>query len=156
MTKTSIHDVAKYFIALSEPGTSKSVTPLKLQKLVYYAQALSYPFNNRKMFDEDFEAWVHGPVSPELYTTYKDFRWNEINISIPFPVIDEDDETVIKAVWQLYGEKDGKILENKTHNEIPWKETREGLTVLQNSNKIIDKNKIENYCRKKFQVIRET
>lgn len=82
MKTTNIHNVAEYFIALSTPGTSKSITPLKLQKLVYYAQALSHPFNNRFLFEEDFEAWVHGPVSPELYYKYKEYRSNEIKSKV--------------------------------------------------------------------------
>ncbi|MEC3885513.1 type II toxin-antitoxin system antitoxin SocA domain-containing protein [Halobacillus sp. HZG1] len=152
MEETNIHRVAEYFLALSTPGTSRSITPLKLQKLVYYAQALSHPFNNRYLFKEDFEAWVHGPVSPELYYNYKKYRSKDIQDDVKKPNINPDDAKVIEAVWQIYGEKDGKFLENKTHNEKPWKETRSGLSYYESSNKIIPKEKIKEYYSEKFKV----
>lgn len=154
MEETNIQNVAEYFIALSTPGTSRSITPLKLQKLVYYAQALSHPFINRFLFEEDFEAWVHGPVSPELYYKYKKYRSNEIKSKVERPDIDPDDAKVIEAVWQLYGDKDGKYLENKTHNEKPWKQTRNGLAFYQSSNKVIPKDLIRDYYSQIFKVVR--
>ena len=51
---------------------------LKLQKLVYYAQAWHLALRDVPLFEEDFEAWVHGPVIPALYQEYKKFGWRPI------------------------------------------------------------------------------
>ncbi|WP_374049741.1 type II toxin-antitoxin system antitoxin SocA domain-containing protein [Paenibacillus larvae] len=32
----------------------------------------------KKLFDDNFEAWVHGPVNPQLYTEYREYGWQEI------------------------------------------------------------------------------
>ena len=48
-----------------------SITNLKLQKLVYFAQRVSLALNNKALFQEEIQAWKHGSIVPELYT--KDF-----------------------------------------------------------------------------------
>ncbi|ANV74326.1 hypothetical protein BCM43_28140 (plasmid) [Bacillus thuringiensis] len=149
--RTSIYDVADYFLYLSSPGTTRSITPLKLQKLTFYAQALNYAMEGTPLFDEDFEAWVHGPVSPVLYYAYKNNGSREIdNSNITEPQLDRKAKKVVKIIWRMYGTKDGKYLENKTHNEKPWQEARKGLNYYEHSNEIIDKNSIKSYYSKKF------
>ena len=39
----------------------EDITPLALQKALYYVQGFYYAFEGRFLFDEDCEAWVHGP-----------------------------------------------------------------------------------------------
>ena len=38
------------------------ITPLALQKALYYVQGFYYAFEGQFLFEEDCEAWVHGPV----------------------------------------------------------------------------------------------
>ena len=52
----------------------------------------------------------------------------------------------------MYGDKDGKFLENKTHKELPWRKTRGNLLFYQSSNEIIPKKLIKEYYTKKFKV----
>ena len=152
MEETNIYSVARYFISQSTPGTSQAITPLKLQKLAFYAQALSFAINGRELFEEDFEAWVHGPVSPELYYEYKKYRSQEINEREMQPELNPEDEKVLKIVWKLYGSKDGKYPENKTHKESPWREARGNLNFYQSSNQVITKNSINEYYSRKYRV----
>ena len=63
-------DVAEYFLALANE-TGGTITNLKLQKLVYYAQAWHLANFDKPLFDAKFEAWVHGPVIPGLYEEYR-------------------------------------------------------------------------------------
>ena len=44
---------------------------LKLQKLLYFAQALSLVRNNKPIFSDSILAWDHGPVVSSVYDTYK-------------------------------------------------------------------------------------
>lgn len=68
----TIFDVANYFLAKSDPEADVYITPLKLQKLTYYTKAWSLAIHNDPLFDSHFEAWVHGPVNPDL--SYRKFK----------------------------------------------------------------------------------
>ena len=70
-------DVANFFINLANE-TGSYISNLKLQKLVYYAQAWYLALYNDSLFPEDFQAWIHGPVIPVLYAKYKVFQWQPI------------------------------------------------------------------------------
>ena len=62
-----IKKVARY-IALSLLTKQMTVSPLKLQKLLYYAQAWSMVFfgRQRQLFSDVPQAWVNGPVYPTI------------------------------------------------------------------------------------------
>lgn len=150
----SIKSVANYLLHLSAPNSDRGITPLKLQKLTFYAQALSYAARGKRLFEEDFEAWVHGPVSPDLYHTYKEYVSSEIPkpTSDSFSTLDNEEKKIIKLVWNKYGKYDGKYLENKTHKEKPWKKARGNLRYDAHSNRIIEKSIIDEYYSKKFSI----
>ena len=61
-----ILDAARYLIFLSYGEKKYSLTPLKLQKLLYLAQGWSYVWDNRPVFSDDFCAWQYGPVSVRM------------------------------------------------------------------------------------------
>ena len=65
----NIYDVAKYFLHID------TMTHKKLQKLCYFAQAWYLANYGRPLVANRFEAWVHGPVSPDLYSRYRDCGW---------------------------------------------------------------------------------
>ena len=67
-----IKKVARY-IALSLLTKQMTVSPLKLQKLLYYAQAWSMVFfgRQRQLFADVPQAWVNGPVYPTIYNMWK-------------------------------------------------------------------------------------
>jgi uncharacterized phage-associated protein len=43
---------------------------MKLQKLVYYAQAWALVWDDEPIFDEEIEAWANGPVVRGLYEAH--------------------------------------------------------------------------------------
>src|SRR5450631_518283 len=55
--------VADYFLSLVDEEAGDSLSNLKLQKLVYYAQGFSLALTGKRLFDEAIEAWEHGPVN---------------------------------------------------------------------------------------------
>ena len=69
----NIEDFTKY-IGLSLHSKGFSVSPLKLQKLLYYTQAWHMVFFGREntLFVNVPQAWVNGPVYPVIYDAYKD------------------------------------------------------------------------------------
>lgn len=138
-SKYSALDIAKWFINEIHPE------PLKLQKLLYLAQGFSYAFNDRPLFDDDMEAWVHGPVVPSVYHTYKNFSFSPIDINYQLPDFDSKTLDVLNYVKNNFSKYDAKFLEEMTHNQEPWILSREGLDPDERSDKTIQKQNIANY-----------
>ena len=127
------------------------VTPLMLQKLLYYIQGFSFALNDREMFIENCEAWVHGPVYKDVYNIFKHFRYNVIDDPkfVMFEgykkYLDDKDKYIIDLVVNTFGQYGGKILEKTTHKESPWLFARNGYRDNVPSNEIISKETIKEY-----------
>ena len=66
----SVFDVSEWFL------TKEKMCLKKLASLCYYAQAWSYVLHNEILInDTEFQAWVHGAMSPHLYERYKNYDW---------------------------------------------------------------------------------
>jgi len=122
--KYSADKVAKYFIYLSNKE-HRGISNKKLQKILYYSQAWNLVFNDGPLFQEDIEAWVHGPAVRSIYTKYKRFGFN----SIPFTGKSDEfsnlqEKELLNEIWRVYGKFDGDYLEILTHEEWPWREAR--------------------------------
>lgn len=56
----------------------KEVTPLALQKILYFIQGIYMVMFDKPLYKEDCMAWTHGPVYEEVYDLFKDFKYNPI------------------------------------------------------------------------------
>lgn len=140
---SDIELVAQYIIEKCE-----EITPLALQKILYYAQGFYKCFFGDFLFKADCQAWIHGPVYYDIYTKYKMFGSKNIEQYIDYDVseiLDEDKKNLLDVVIKCFGFYNGKALEKMTHYEQPWMESRRGKTVDEKSNNIISKEKIEEY-----------
>ncbi|MGL5050091.1 MAG: Panacea domain-containing protein [Fusobacteriaceae bacterium] len=134
-------NVADYIVyKLNEEGLE--ITHLKLQKLLYFSQKESLKSNNIPLFEDDFEAWVHGPVIPKIYKFYACYGWNNIPANYFKPILFQQDKTIIKKVLDKFKCFAGRELEDLSHDEIPWINARKGLLFSSPSNKIITKESI--------------
>ena len=133
----------------------EEVTPLMLQKLLYFIQGVSYALNAKPMFTENCQAWVHGPVYPEVYDIFRDFKYNPIEdarfviFECAEDVLTEEECRTIDLVVNTFGEYGGKVLERITHEEMPWKLARKGYTDNIPSNETITMENIEEYYTEK-------
>ncbi len=132
-------DIAKYFINELHPE------PLKLQKLLYFAQGFSYAFYDKELFNDDFEAWVHGPVIPSIYHEYKSYEYNPIDLNYNLKEFSNDVIDLLEYVKKNYAKYDAKYLEERTHKEEPWLLSRTGLDPDERSDKTIPKSNIAAY-----------
>lgn len=104
------------------------LTPLKLQKLMFYADAWHMVLNDgEELVPEHFEAWVHGPVLREVYFRFNHYRWNPISQEIQLPELSEKIKTFLDEVYKVFGGLSGYELEQLTHQEQPWKAARGDL-----------------------------
>ena len=127
------------------------VTPLMLQKLLYLIQGTSYVLYDHPMFIEHSQAWVHGPVYPDVYHLFKQFSFNPIDDD-RFVLFEELENTlseeechVIDLVIHTYGLYSTKVLETITHTQDPWISARKGYEGTVPSHEPIIEENIRNY-----------
>ena len=92
MNKLEKLDVVKFLMAHHKMKYKRDISPIKLQKGLYFLYAFYIKYRNavetecddsvinsapNTLFDANFEAWSYGPVDPEIYVQ---FKTNKINI----------------------------------------------------------------------------
>lgn len=149
MEKYIIDDIADFFLTIVDRESESTITPLKLQKILYYAQGYYLAINDEELFPDDFQAWAHGPVNVDIYEKYRDYSYQ----NIPKPkneLKDFSPELVdfLNDIWATFGIYDGKYLEEQTHKEEPWIIARKGLEPGARCNEIITKSSMKEYFKK--------
>ena len=123
------------------------LTNLKIQKLLYYAQAWYLADHDKSLFEEDFQAWIHGPVLPSQHRRFKSCEWRPILDEISKPILDKEIENHLIKIIDFFGEETAITLERMTHNENPWKDARKGIVQEASSNNTIKKESIKNFYK---------
>ena len=152
---SKLYNVVQYI--LSE---CNDITNLAVQKSLYYVQGFMKAFNDVFIFEEDCEAWVHGPVYKEIYQRFSNFGYGAINedneIKFDSSCFSTEEKLVIDRVIRHLACYSGKVLELFTHLEEPWIKARGNLPRNINSNRIIEKDLIADYFKavcKKFNML---
>lgn len=122
------------------------ISNLKLQKLLYYSQAWNLALQGKPLFEEDIEAWVHGPVEPGTYVRFKQSGFKPINLKVA-RTFDAALESHVKNVMEIYGGMSGFDLERQTHSEPPWQDARKGLAPDESSHNVISKQSMRAYYK---------
>lgn len=99
------------------------ITNLKLQKLLYFVQALCLMIFGKRAFPEKILAWSYGPVINEVYQQYKQNHAGEINSEISVKNISSGLYKIIEEVVDCYGSIEANKLIDFTHEEEPWIKT---------------------------------
>lgn len=141
--------VATWFINHADRDAGEAVTHLKLQKLVYYAEAWFLANFDRSLFNDHLQAWTHGPVSPAVYHKYRDSGWEALPPERSRPIPKGLGE-FLAEVYGEYGQFGAKRLEALTHAEDPWKLTRGNIPPEAKCTKPIDRLLMRNYYAKKL------
>lgn len=116
------------------------ITPLKLQKLLYYVQGLASVIYGKPAFNNNIECWSYGPVVSEVYRTYNGRKSiNKIRVNNN---LNDGLKKIVDFIIDSYGEYDTSKLVELTHNEDPWKDT--------NINDVINFDLIKNYFEKVY------
>jgi len=138
-----IEAVANEFLDLAKQHGISDMSPMKLQKILYFAQGWYLATEKKPLFDEQIEAWRYGPVIRTVYELAKEYGNSPINRPLkgltdhyfhnletkgPYkePRLNKNDQKTIKPFldWILenYGEYSAVELSNQTHAEgTPWK-----------------------------------
>ena len=127
--------IANFFLDLAK-SSGETISSMKLQKLVYYANGWYAGHTGESLIDEAIEAWQYGPVIPSLYHAFKGFGSGPITSpatdfntsSFAFDVVSTPTEEPIRSfltnVWNSYGGFTALKLSEMTHApDSPWDQT---------------------------------
>lgn len=124
MAVTNLNHVADYLLHFSQEH-GDVMTPLKLQKMVFYADAWYMALRDgAELVPDHFEAWVHGPVARELYVRFAGYKWQPITEEIVRPDLPDDVVEHLNEIYQIFGGYSAYELEQMTHQEEPWLQAR--------------------------------
>lgn len=138
-------NVAKYLVYLASQafvGDNKEregITNLKLQKVLYFAQAYYLAKLGKPLFNEKLEAWNYGPVVREVYRKLKRYGSDPIISEKDKSTLAEEDKEVLKKVWDTFGGYSASRLVDIVHAHTPWKEANAS------SDKVISHRAIKDY-----------
>jgi uncharacterized phage-associated protein len=146
MAETAARPVADYFIIFSHE-VGDPISNLKVQKLLYYAQAWYLALKDKPLFPERIEAWVHGPAIPPVYGEFKGWAWQPINEDPASPKLALQVKKHLDQVMRRYGPKTAYELELLTHSEKPWRDARKGLPPDAPSHAIITHSSMRDFYK---------
>lgn len=170
MNVVDIKDYASY-IGITMLMQGLTVSPLKLQKILYYEQAWHMVGFGREnqLFSCAPQAWVNGPVYPEIFHIYKnmvpgmcDHLKMEHFVSADENPVDKertllkkmglskDEIDLTERVIMLYGSRTQNQLIMLTHSEKPWSEKREGLMPYDYSEEEISLDTMHDYYKERY------
>ena len=121
-------DISSFFI-------TKGVTPLKLQKLLFYSQVWYFIKHGKLLFDDEIEAWVLGPVVYNVWDKFRFIRRGDVinRRHIQKEITDSQVVNHLNEIWGIYGEYTGLELVDLTHDEKLWIDARGGIPDGQSS-----------------------
>ena len=145
-------DDACDYIILKVTEAHEHLNNIKLQKLMYYVQAWHLAFHSRPLFGGKFQAWIHGPVSRELYdrfvpgkSLYSSVGREDMRAEFRDDAISPNERAHIDAVLEVYAPMTDSQLESMTHEEDPWLEARNGYAPSQRCEVELNEATMKNY-----------
>ncbi|MDR7798006.1 DUF4065 domain-containing protein, partial [Riemerella anatipestifer] len=112
-------DISFFFIR-------KGVTPLKLQKLLFYSQVWYFVKYRNLLFKDEIQAWVLGPVVRNVWDKYRFIRRGDLinERYIEKDICDKEIVSHLNEIWKIYGGYTGLELVDLTHSESLWRNAR--------------------------------
>ena len=122
--------IACYFVQLAEIEKTP-ISPMKIQKLVYFAHCWHLALEGKPLISDQVEAWEFGPVIPTLYHFLIGLgekpipkRWINDNLVCFEQIHKTSVSKLLEKVWEVYGGYSGVRLANATHvKSDPWYKT---------------------------------
>jgi len=113
--------IAEYFVSKSVLE-GQPITHMKLQKLIYFAHGMRLAEKGEPLVMNSFEAWEYGPVIRDIYTRYKKYGGQPINLLITkVPVLKIELKTFLDKIFNKYRSYPAPILSRDTHQiGGPW------------------------------------
>lgn len=119
------------YILTKYSDSHPDITPMKLQKLLFYTKAWSL-VAGKKLIPEKFIHMKYGPVNQAVYDEYKSFCKDPITKpeGEPESFINPEHIPLVDFILENYVDYHALTLSAMTHVEVPWKNTK-NLNVIQ-------------------------
>ena len=120
-------DIANKLVYMTQDDVANggdAMTNLKLQKLLYYEQGYHLAVFNEPLFNESIEAWMYGPVVPEVYDTFKDNGSTALSFEGEPLELSDDEEDLFRQVYDAFRDYSAIGLMNRTHSEPTWQNAK--------------------------------
>ncbi len=138
--------IANAFIEKAKKFGITDLTPMKLQKLVFFAHSWSLAISDEPLIKDKILAWKYGPVIESIYHEFKgygsrnitalgtEFLWDDdpnaiIKAKFVAPILPKSDDyanAIVNTIIDVYGDKSAIYLSNLTHQKgSAWEVTRE-------------------------------
>lgn len=158
--------IANEFLSIAEERGDTTLSPMKMQKLLYFANGWMLALKDRPLFPERIYAWQYGPVIPAIYHEFKHYGKDPIKddatevvlengqLEIATPTIARADASeaekkfardLVRRIWDVYGGYTAVTLANATHLPgTPWCQVHEKGG---NENIVIPDNLMRDYFK---------
>lgn len=125
--------VANAFIERAKQGRIPDLTPMKVQKLLFYTQSwFLHLYGGEPLIDDSFARWKFGPVITSLYHDLKGYGYRPVTeklsravlapggkgVNLVTPEVSPDDKVandMIDKIVEVYGKYSGNQLSAMTH-----------------------------------------
>lgn len=145
--KLTADEAADHLIALAQQR-GETVNNLKLEKLLYYAQAWHLARYDEPLFEAAFEAWSSGPVIPAIYYRFKEFGISPLSVAEDLPKLDPRTADFLDEISDEYLPFSEWELEWQVHREAPWLNARGGLDVSEPCRAELSEDDMRAYYRR--------
>ncbi len=111
----------------------RALTPMHVQKLVFFSHARFLAFHKTPLIKQTFEAWEHGPVIRDVYDALKSYGAKPV--TEPIFLRDQvaepiEDHGAIDWCFRTYGHVGALTLSDLTHSpDGPWARTQKNAVI---------------------------
>ena len=148
MKKYTALQAAQWFLShnrmMEDDYGAESLSNLKLNYLLYYAQGAFLSITGRPLFEEDIMAGEQGPVVESVYHKYKRFGAGGLDFEEDFSTdsYTETEDALLAEIYDVFGQFSAWKLRNIAWEERPWKNT--------GRNSIMGKDEIKQYFENQY------
>ena len=132
MGRYNVKEIANFILDYADSRSIK-LSNMSLNKLAYFAYEYMLFSKGISLTGAKIEAWDHGPVFREIYSSFKNFgsepittrassynsRTNSVNIVIP-SIESDDERAIIESIESLIDLPAYVLREISHHSDGPW------------------------------------
>lgn len=130
-------EIANALIEKAKERNIKDLTPMKLQRLMFFAQSKYVKSHARLLIRDNFERWDYGAVIPIVYFTFQSFSSKpigklalDLNAKPIQANLSEKDSEFLDNVLEIYGKYDDlKLSKMSRQKKTAWRMGRLGTVI---------------------------
>lgn len=123
-------EAARWLCLNVDHDAGSCMSPLKLQKLLYFAQGHHLALYDEPLFEEPIEAWVGGPTVSSVWDAYLPYIETGILEEGELPELSRRTEALLSHVYDRYGIFEAPALQSMIANSKPWAEAGVGFDTV--------------------------